>query len=337
MRLIKSVVILGSSGNCGKLTIDYFLKKKIKVYGVSRREVKRNDINYTHFIGDIQKSQTFESLPNNPDLIINYAGVQPSIMDTSESTNLLKTLETYVNVNIGGIINVLMYVKKCIGSTYIYTTTHREYENYWKDRLKIKNKMSQAINLKGDHTMYAISKYTGRLIGDYFSESFNVRVFNLRLPMIFLVPSQPYYLVNGEKKIMPFLKVIKDAIQGKDLEIWGDPNLPRDYVYFDNLINLIDGCFQSNLQKGTYNVGTGEAVSTEAFIKSIAKVFSKNYNEQQYVYKPKKWTYKSAVYDIQEQKIKLNYQPVLLNEMLLRMKKIIQEKNLIEKWEWNRI
>lgn len=329
------MVILGSSGNCGQATINYFTKKNIKVYGLSRRNVSINNKNYSHIVGDIQDKKIFDLLPNEPSLVINYAGVQPSILEISENTHLSKTIESYVDINIRGIINVLMYVKKCKETTYIYTTTHREYEKYWKNIPKIQNQLPQAINFKGDHTMYAISKYTGRLMGQYFSEAFNLRIFNLRLPMIFLVPTSPYYLQHGKKKLMPFLKVIKDAVEGKDLEIWGDPNMKRDYVYIDNLTNLISCCFHSNLSKGTFNVGTGEAVPTELFIKSIAKVFSKNYQDQQYIYKPNKKTYKSAVYDITEQKIKLNYNPVFLDEMLFRMRNIFFEKKLFDKWKWN--
>ena len=63
---------------------------------------------------------------------------------------------------------------------------------------------------------------------------------------------------------MPFLRVIRAAINGEKLEIWGDPEMKRDYVHVGNLINLIKLCQSSDLDGGTFNVGTGEAVTTEA-------------------------------------------------------------------------
>lgn len=334
MNELKTIVVFGSTGNCGVKTIEYFLNKGVKIYGFARREGSVNHSNYIHTKGDIQDWDSFSGLPQNPDLIINFAGVQPSILQTSEKTDLFGTLETYIDVNIRGILNVLRYAFECKSSTYIYTTTHREYENYWMERLPLENNMPQAINYKGDHTMYAISKLAGRMMGDYFSEAFNIRVFNLRLPMIFMIPDEPFYLANGEKRIMPFLKIIRDAIQGKDLEIWGDPEMPRDYVSIDNLINLIELCYRSDLSHGTFNVGTGEAVTTDHFVKTIGDVFAPEGVKLNFIYKPMNNTYKSAVYDVSEHKQKLGYQPVLLKQMLEKMKSELKDRQLIEKWGW---
>lgn len=333
---INSVVILGSTGNCGKITIEHFLKTGATIFGVARKLSPIDDENYNHIQGDIQDWETFTQLPRNPDMIINFAGVQPSILETSETTDLFKTLTSYIDVNIKGVLNVLRYTLECKNSTYVYTTTHREFENYWKDRKPIANNLPQGINYKGDHTMYAISKYTGRMMGDYFSEAFGLRVFNLRLPMIFLVPEEPYYLANGEKRVMPFLKVIKDAINGEDLEIWGDPEMPRDYVGIQNLINLIELCHRSELDRGTFNVGTGEGVSTEEFVRTIGDVFGPEGEKLNYKYKPDKHTYKSAVYDIKEHKEHLGYEPILLRKMLENLKDEISKNNLMEKWGWTK-
>ena len=129
----------------------------------------------------------------------------------------------------------------------------------------------------------------------------NTRCFNLRLPMIFMVPEVPYYLSHGKKKIMPFLKIIHDAINGKNLEIWGNPQMPRDYVYIDNLINMVQLSLESKINGGTFSVGTGEGVTTEHFVKSIGKIFGKSNIE--YTYHEDKHTYKCAVYKVEKQKI----------------------------------
>ena len=67
---------------------------------------------------------------------------------------------------------------------------------------------------------------------------------------------------------------MRSASLGKTLEVWGDKNLKRDYVYKDNLTNIIEKCLSSNLDGGTFNVGTGESVTTENFIKEISNIFS---------------------------------------------------------------
>jgi UDP-glucose 4-epimerase len=327
------VLIFGVTGNSGQALARYYLERGAVVYGVGRRNKPCGFSGLQYFRGDIQDVSLYSKLPSELDLVINLAGVQPSILHCSESSDLYKTLREYLDVNIYGVYNVIEWVSTANVKTYIYTTTHRDYEEYWGTNIRLKNDLPPAINYEGDHTMYAISKVVGQMMGDYLLPLKKVRCFNLRLPMIFTVPDSPYYLVNGEKKVMPFLKVIKDALDGKPLEIWGDPNMPRDYVYIDNLINMVDRCESSNLTSGTFSVGTGEAASTEYFIKTIAEVFSPE-KEPKFIYHPEKLTYKCAVYDVDEQRQLLGYEPVLLRSMLERMRDKMFSGNYLSKWGW---
>jgi len=327
------VLIFGVSGNSGRELAKHYLEKGATVFGVGRREKLEglNDVNYIK--GDITNRLLFEKLPVDFDLVINFAGVQPSILSESENTNLYATLREYVNVNMLGVYNLIEWVSKSSIKTYIYATTHRDYENYWSNGEKLLNNLPPAINYHGDHSMYAISKEVGKMMGDYVLPLQGVRCFNVRLPMIFMVPESPFYLANGKKRIMPFLKIIKDAIEGKDLEIWGDPTMPRDYVYITNLVNIIDKCEVSDLKGGTFSVGTGEGATTEYFIKTIADVFSTG-TERNFIYKPEKHTYKSAVYDVNEQKELLGYEPILLRTMLEMMKEKMYVEDYFSKWGW---
>lgn len=331
---MKKVLIFGVTGNCGKACAERFKNDGWEVIGVGRSQLS-NYFDYVNFIkGDITDQSLFAKLPVNVDLVINMAGVQPSILTTSEKTDKTKTFNDYVNINIVGVFNILEYVRLNKISNYVYTTSHRDVETHWGYDKKLSNNLELGINYNGDHAMYAITKTSAKMIGDYYGAILNTRVFDLRLPMMFLVPESPYYLKHGKKEPMPFLKIIKDAIDGKDLEIWGDPKLPRDYVHIDNLLNLIFLCYESNLKGGTFNVGTGEGVTTEMFVRSVGEVFGGNTNKINYNYKKEIKTYKCAVYDVEEQKKILGYKPIFLKEMLFLLKKKIEEGNYFEKWGW---
>ncbi|MGN2615676.1 NAD-dependent epimerase/dehydratase family protein [Aliivibrio fischeri] len=328
------VIIFGVTGNCGKYTAKHFMNKGWTVYGVGRSQQSDSikDINFIQ--GDIQDDKLYERLPKDVDLVINFAGVQPSILPTSEKTDLSTTLQSYLDVNVSGVFKILEFVRINNISTYIYSTTHRDYELHWDNNKFLGNDLPTAINYQGDHTMYAITKTSAKMMGDYYREAFGIRVFNLRLPMIFMVPDNATYLKDGEPTMMPFLKIIKNAMFTNELEIWGDKNLTRDYVHIDNLVSLIELSYDSNLNGGTFNVGTGEAVTTESFVKTIGEVFSNDPSAVNYVYRKEKDTYKCAVYDVSEQKELLGYEPVLLKDMLIRLKSEMEKQNSVEKWGW---
>lgn len=327
------IIIFGSSGNCGKYILSKLVAVGHEVHGVARSKQNFKNNNFHAYQGSICDPSLFEKLPKDADCVINLAGVQPSILKNSEQTDIQDTLNQYVQINIVGVFYVLEFVRKNKIPRYIYTTSHRDLEKHWGSNTRLKNDLHPAINYAGDHSMYAISKTSAKMIGDYYGEAFSLKTFNLRLPMIFLVPDNPFYLSHGKKKLMPFLKIIKDAIAGERLEVWGDPNMTRDYVYIDNLWFLLNSCLGSEAHVGTYNVGTGEAVTTEQFIFGIKNVFDES-NRCDVVYRPEKHTYKSAVYDIEEEKKLFGYQPMLLDEMLRTMKFQLKTRELIKKWRW---
>ena len=119
-----------------------------------------------------------------------------------------------------------------------------------------------------------------------------------------------------------------------NLEIWGNKELKRDYVHVENLYSLIKLTSKSNLSGGTFCVGTGEAVTTERFVKAIGKEFNPDASFNRYVFKPDYITYKCAVYDVTEQKKLLGYEPILLSDMLKLLHNEIIQGGFLEKWKW---
>ena len=333
---MKTIAVFGASGNSGRYIVENLAIGGNKVIAVGRTKnnyFSKYDVEY--YSGDIRNEDFINALPKtNIDSVINLAGVQPSILKYSEKTNFEKTMKEYLSVNVNGVFNIIEFCRKRGVKNYIYTTSHRDIEGHWVDGELLHSNLLPKINYKGDHVMYAITKTSGLMIGDYYKELFGLRVFNLRLPMIFSVPKKNWYFSNGEKKIIPFLTILRSASLGKTLEVWGDKNLKRDYVYKDNLTNIIEKCLSSNLDGGTFNVGTGESVTTENFIKEISNIFSPSGMKCEIIYKPQNKTYKHTSYDISDAKKLLGYSPVFLNEMLIKMKNEIDETNYFDNHSW---
>jgi len=333
---MKNVIVFGASGNSGKSIIDSLIDDGYSVVAVGRSETEYfNQIGTEYVRGDIQEKDFFNKIPAYDfDTVINLAGIQPSILPYSELTDLEKTLYDYININILGVFNILEFCRKRGISRYIYTTSHRDIEGHWVSGKLMDANLPTKINYEGDHVMYAITKTSSMMMGDYYRYLLGMKVFNLRLPMMFSISERNWYYSNGEKRIMPFLSIIKDAISGKALEVWGDRNMKRDYVHIDNLLQMVKLCMKAELTGGIFNVGTGEAVTTEDFIRNIAVVFSPHGENCEIIYTPDKKTYKCTSYDISNERTLLGYDPIYLREMLYRLKDDINNKNVFKKWGW---
>lgn len=327
------VVIFGASSNTGRYLVSRFLELGWHVLGVGRRQVSAREEGYTYHQGDIRNLELFEGLPKNPDAVINLAGIQPSISTSDENTDFAKHLDEYLSTNIAGLGNVLSYVQRSRPDVYIFASSHREIENHWKNGEALPNELPISINMEGDHALYAITKAAGRLLGEFLQPRSGVRVFTLQLPMLYSVPDNPYYLVEGKPQVLPFIRIINQARLGQPLEIWGDPLLRRDYVHMENFLQMVLLCIDGTERRGTFVVGTGEGVTTESFIKAIAAEFGHHDKENSLIYRPEKKTFKCASYDISDQISLLGYRPVLLKEMLQKIHSEILEKDTLRKLE----
>jgi UDP-glucose 4-epimerase len=332
---MEKIIVFGGTSKVGiKLTNLLSKKKDFEIFAVGKTTKYNDYLNVKYLYGDIRDLSFYNTLPQSDVFAIyNLAGVQPSILPYSEHENHHQATLDYLSTNILGLSNILEYAVRVKTKKYIYTSTHRELEGYWNSSFLIKRDLDQKINFKGDHSVYAISKHAGILLGNYYHEKFGLNIASFRLPMIFMVGQSDKYLVNGQEKTMPYLDIIKQAILGKPLEIWGDPQMKRDYVHVQNLLYLLEKSLEVNFRNEVFNVGTSEGASTENFVTTIGKHFSKNPN-QIYVYKPEKITYKSAVYDISKEVEFFNYKPILLDEMIRLLKEEINDNNLINIWKW---
>lgn len=330
------VVVFGATSKIAKRLIDDYLVDKYEIIAVGRKETaffRERGIEYIQ--GDIRDETLYNLLPKKDVFAVyNFAGVQPSIMNFSEKDDHKRVVTEYIDVNIKGVANILEYCKDVQAERYIFTDSHRVYESYWENGKYLNSDLPPKINFSGDHSMYAISKYSSVMISEYYRHFFGLKTYIFRLPMIFSVPDDDMYLVNGKKKRKPYLHIIKQAMEGRPLEVWGDPLLKRDYVYITNATQILYKALITDKDHGVYNIGTGEAVTTEDFIKSIAEVFSPHGVKNEIIYKPDKLSYKCAIYDITKEKKELGYEPDFLIDMLKMMKKEINEKGVIEKWGW---
>jgi UDP-glucose 4-epimerase len=101
-----------------------------------------------------------------------------------------------------------------------------------------------------------------------YSSQFGLRTYSLRISNAY-GPGQLQGAVIGS--IANFLKKI---VRGEPLEVWGDGNIVRDYIYIADIVDGFARCIlnSASIQPGDYNIGSGKGYSLNQVIDIICEV-----------------------------------------------------------------
>jgi UDP-glucose 4-epimerase len=92
------------------------------------------------------------------------------------------------------------------------------------------------------------------------------------LSTIILRPSNSYGPRQGHLGVQGVIaSYLFNALEKRPLEVWGDGNIVRDYIYIADLIEFIYRAGHSTLQ-GIYNAGSGVGHSVNSIIEIIQRV-----------------------------------------------------------------
>src|SRR5699024_8142297 len=160
-----------------------------------------------------------------------------------------------------GILNILEYCRINKVDRILFTQTEADLSGHWEKNIVIKPYMTRKYDLKGNYALYIITKCMGVDMIERYYENFGLNIFILRLPTVYHYRSNPYYYKDGEEVLLGCRKLISRAIEGKHIEMWGDPTLSKDIVYVKDFAQMIYTAIVSEDDGGIYNVGTGVTVS----------------------------------------------------------------------------
>jgi len=116
---------------------------------------------------------------------------------------------------------------------------------------------------------YAIGKLSIEKFLEYFRVHFGLDYLILR----YSNPYGPGQNIIGSQGIIPiFLNLVKE---NKSINIFGDGNNLRDYIYVDDAINITKNIFQKKTVYRLYNIASGEGSRINDVIEIIKKVTGK--------------------------------------------------------------
>jgi len=89
-------------------------------------------------------------------------------------------------------------------------------------------------------------------------------------PLILRV-ANPYGPNQGHSRLQGFISTaLQNCLAGQPITIWGDGNIIRDYIYIDDLVEIMFTSALTN-KVGTYNIGSGIGTTLNQIVDIIKK------------------------------------------------------------------
>lgn len=267
----KKVLVNGVTGFIGSNLAKELLKKGAEVYSIDNfsyidREMMGKKFHELKDIivieGDVSDKGNWSKLPTDIEYIFHFSA--PS------SVVLFKRYpEKCWNETLFGLYNALEFCKKNNVKKLMYPSSGAIYSG---------NKMPHTEKVyPKPRNLYASAKVACEALANSYSDF--VKSIGLRI-FVGYGPGEEW---KGDFGSALYL-FIRDLMNDRAPEVWGDGNQTRDFVYIDDLIKMIIKSAEIE-HTGIINLGTGKSSSFKDLIERINKILG---SKKEPVFVPKK-------------------------------------------------
>ena len=304
---MKKVIVFGATGTVGAYACLHLHALGMQVIAVGHRPSDNGffqEHGMSYYSVDISRREGFLQLPQESVFaIVQLAAMLPARMKGY-------CPQEYIDINVTGMLNVLEYAARVGVQRVVYSQSISDVAHLCGNTTPIGADVESHFPIDNDHSVYSITKNAASDLLRHYAHHYGMKYYILRFPNIYLYHPNPYYYVDGVKKMQGYRRLIYQAMRGETIEVWGNPNRKRDMVYVKDCTQIIGLCLtQDAAASGVYNVGTGVGVTLDDQIKGIIQVFSPADTPSQIVYRPEMGDAPEYVFDVQKTMQELRYQP----------------------------
>jgi UDP-glucose 4-epimerase len=303
MEDFKMIIVIGATGYVGRYFCTEMVNRGIDVLALGRSKVvgrffQENGVPFQYF--DLNDSASFVNLPKeNVDAII----------DLSACLAELETpVERFFEVNAVGVYNTLDYAYKNGVKKVVVASSHKLYNDIFKDIIS----EDDGISFTGDHSPYIISKIAAENFVEWYNKDYDMDAVVLRFTGVHGYGEILGHLnTDGSYKKSTFEIFFENALEAKNIEVWGDQTIRRDHVYIKDIVNALYKAATSGDAKGIFNVASGIGYSQYEEALALAEVFKPaNGKKSKVICRPElPGLTRGYVYDIKKAKDILGWEP----------------------------
>lgn len=245
-----SIVLVGGNGFIGKN-----LYKKLSPYQDTRvldAFVDKEDA--AHIRGDITDIRILDRIIQEHDTVVFLAGCG---VPAASGKELVREINTYV----AKAVSFFEYCGKRHIKKLIFSSSGGAV--YGSSDKKAVSEETVPCPVSS----YGIMKLTLECYLNLISQSYGYSGFSLRISNPYGYMQKPF---TGQGIIAAYLA---GASLGKTLEIWGNGDNVRDYIYINDVIEAFEKVIQQDMPGDVFNIGTGTGTSIKDLIRLIQKQF----------------------------------------------------------------
>lgn len=281
---MKRIIVLGATGHLGAYTALHLKDIGYDVIAVGHR-ASDNGFFATKgikYIGNfsLEAESDYNKLPNDINVVVHLAGTMPAHADA--------TPMPYIQSIIVGMVNLCEWMKYTECRRVIFNTTPSDVCAYFGTDIPIEDDAPRSFPKDGgDHAVYAIAKNAAVDILEHYKYSDGISSCVFRHLTVYGYQPNPYYSLNGIKKMLPWRYLIKQAVSGNPIEVWGNPTLKKELLYIKDFTTAVVKAIETGAE-GIYNLSGDHPYTLENQIDGIIDVFSSNINKSKKIYCPEK-------------------------------------------------
>jgi len=261
------VLITGGYGFIGSHVVDRFYKEGYEVYiiddfSAGRREnVACKHKSYNLSVEDAACEEVFRSFPF--DVVVHLAA-QASVHAS------IKDPKADVKSNVLGLVNMLALAEKYKASKFLFASTAAVYGA--RDKVPLTE-----ADVANPISPYGMSKWTGESYCAKWKELYGLDTVSFRFSNVY----GPRQGSEGEAGVIA--KFHSCLLSGRLLEIFGDGEQTRDFIYVEDVADALFRASHSDLT-GVHNLST----NTETSVNTLASTLISLHGKGGVVYQPKR-------------------------------------------------
>ncbi len=251
------IVITGGAGFIGSHFAEYFSKNGDKVYIIDnlRSGYKKNieNLNVIFHEGSITDFNLVDAILEKADVVINLAAL------VSVPESLQKPYET-VEINVNGVLNILEAARKHGVKKIIHASSAAVYGD--------NPVQPKRVSMKPEpKTPYAITKLDGEYYLRMYASEHGMNTNSLRFFNVYGPRQDPKSQYAAAIPIF-----IHNAVNGKDITIFGDGEQTRDFVYVKDVVHAGVSAIDFHGKGEVFNVATGRSITINEIAKTIIEI-----------------------------------------------------------------